>query len=474
MMRTANLLPFLVLLLLLAACGTSSTPTPSPQVSATPTIPPLATVTHLSPSAREVLVDFANKHQKITTDWEQFHLDFDRWVADSLACNANSLREALAQFVGDFAGITEAARELPRSSNVTDLADTLIKAAEDDEKALRDLVRTWRPDNQDVFEIVDLQQSNSVAAQKAVDDALVALKEGASAASRTLLGSFSATLDELNGEWDTFHRDYDTFRSEQRELTASDRIARLGALVSQFGELAIQVRNLPTSSITRPVTDMLVAAAEQEELALRKLMDAFEREQGASGEPPMTPGEPGTDEAAALPKSVFEDFDTQLVQRNASRREATEGLADIVKSSSIENEQAVAEFATSYDELRSAWKRFHQAYDVWRSIEGGCDRSAVTATLAQFSISFSELAKEVRALPRLPILQPLGEVLVTAAEREDQAFKSLRDTWRPFDPDVYNPFERERNAASKLRRQVDAGVNQLLTQYDISLQELAR
>ena len=111
---------------------------------------------------------------------------------------------------------------------------------------------------------------------------------------------------------------------------------------------------------------------------------------------------------------------------------------------------------------------------TWRSNEGGCDRSKVAEALGQLSVRFVKLAQEVRALPRLPILQPLGEVLVEAAEGEEQALKSLRKTWRPFDSDVYDPFEQERKAAGKLRRQVDAGVNQLLTQYDVSLQELSR
>ena len=453
-------LAFSVLLLLLVACTTLPTPSPTPQAAATPTTAP-TTLTRLSPSAREALVEFARKHQKITEEWEQLHLDFDQWVQGNLVCGVSSMQVALAQFAGDFARITERAQDLPRSSNVKHLADKLITAAEDEDEALRELMRTWQPGTQDIFERVELQQSNSVAIQKVVEDALVGAKEEASIETRGLLDNFSDSLGTLNEDWDTFHRDYDTFRSEQMKLFAAERAVRLSRLVSQFGELVIQVRNLPTSQLTRHVVDILVEAAEQEDLALRKLRDAFEEEQAASAESTPLPG-----------GSVFEDFDTQLVNSNTQRREATEKLADIVKSSSVQNEQAVEGFTKSYDELRSLWKAFHQGYGTWRSTDGGCDRSQVVEILAQFSFRFSQLAKEVRALPRLPILQPLGEVLVEAAEGEDEAFKSLRDTWRPFNPDVYSPFQKERIAAGKLRRQVDAGVNQLLTQYAVSLQEL--
>ncbi|MEE9198831.1 MAG: hypothetical protein V3U26_03425, partial [Dehalococcoidia bacterium] len=94
-------------------------------------------------------------------------------------------------------------------------------------------------------------------------------------------------------------------------------------------------------------------------------------------------------------------------------------------------------------------------------------------TLAQFSIRFSELTRRVRAMPRLSLLEPLGETLVNAAEREEQALKPLREVWRPFDPGVYSLFDLERNAAGKLRRQVATGLNELLTHYGISPEELA-
>ena len=281
-------------------------------------------------------------------------------------CDASSMQVALDLFVGDFAKITELARDLPRSSNVRDLADKLIKAAEDDEDALRELMRKWQPDAQELFEMVNVQQSNSTAVQQEVEDALADLKEEASAASRDLLDSFSETLSSLNEDWDTFHRDYDTFRSEQRKLIASERAVRLSKLVAQFGELGMQVRNLPKAQLIRPVTDILVEAAEQEDLALRKLRDAFEQEQGGSAESAPPPGEFGAGGAVAAPKSVFEDFDTQLVQSNTCRHDATEKLADIVKDSSIESEQAVEEFSRSYGELHLVWKAFHQEYDTWR------------------------------------------------------------------------------------------------------------
>ena len=44
----------------------------------------------------------------------------------------------------------------------------------------------------------------------------------------------------------------------------------------------------------------------------------------------------------------------------------------------------------------------------------------------------------------------------------------------PFDSQVYRPFDRERSTVGQLRRQVAAGLNELITQHDISGAELAR
>lgn len=44
---------------------------------------------------------------------------------------------------------------------------------------------------------------------------------------------------------------------------------------------------------------------------------------------------------------------------------------------------------------------------------------------------------------------------------------------RPFDVQVYKPFDRERSTSGHLRRQVASGLNGLIAQHDISVAELA-
>lgn len=453
----------LLLPLLLVACGKDE-PAPSPELLATPTIAPLTDTafTRLSPPAREALVDLAKRHQTVSDEWENFRLDFDRWREGLLVCDASTIQSGLRGFVADFAEITRLARALPRVSSLREVSGDLTSAIEGEEKALRELRELWQPESQDLFENVALQRTTAAIVNEQVEGALLDRQEKASSLTRVLVSKFSNASSKINDLWDTFHQDYDTFRSLEGQLSTSEAITSLNGLVTQFSSLSIQIRNLPATSSTRPVADILVEAAEAEELALRKLRSFFSEFDSEPGPFPM-PSRPS-----------FEEFDTQLVRSNALRRKAGDTLADILSESSAQSEQALEEFSTSYRNLLLAWESFHQEYDAWRRDEGGCQRTQVIETLAQFTVRFGELAGKVRGLPRLSILQPLSEVLVEAAEREEQALRALRNNWRPFDPQVYNFYDQERNAAGQLRRRVAAGINQLLTQYEVSSEELVR
>ena len=53
-------------------------------------------------------------------------------------------------------------------------------------------------------------------------------------------------------------------------------------------------------------------------------------------------------------------------------------------------------------------------------------------------------------------LRPLRELFVEAAELEEEALTALRNTWRPFDSEVYRTVEQERIDTKRLRRQVES------------------
>jgi hypothetical protein len=171
-------------------------------------------------------------------------------------------------------------------------------------------------------------------------------------------------------------------------------------------------------------------------------------------------------------RSLFDAFDAQLIASNSLRRDVAHVLTDLTEDARGVSRDAVDDFTSQYAALALKWDAFHQGYDVWRVSEGGCDRAQVVATLRGFVLQFGEVANSVRSLPRAVFLQPMGELFVEAAEREEETLKALRSGWRPFDAAVYHALDQERIDARRLRRQATSGLRDLLARYDITAREV--
>jgi len=389
------------------------------------------------------------------------------------------------RFSGSIAGTTETARSLSRHSSVRGLADQLILAAEQEEEALRLLRDTWKPDlgeeepepeatsngfdsdsddsdasEQDessVFEGVAVARSAASAIQKRVADQLSDLQQQTTPAAKNKVDDFDAAVQSASSDWDRFHRNYDSFRTVQGGLTSEEAADRLGDLVNEFTDVVLAIRDLPSTPSTDRAALLLANAVEDEDLALRMLRGAIPNGEEGNGEAPAT-GEP----------TLFDFFDVEVVDANAARRQAGLELASALESVSSDSRNAIEAFVTQYTALNEEWAAFHGDYDGWRSTEGGCNRTKAVQALGGFAIRASELSGDVRDLPRATFLRPLGELMVEAAEREEGALKELRTSWRPFDPQVFQTLDRQRNTSGKLKRQVALGIQELLESYGIA------
>lgn len=477
-----------------AACGavdtTTPTPTPEPQV---------ITPTPIPPEARETALTFAREYRAIEEDWEQFHTDFDTWRVGLASCDQSSVQMALRNFAGDFNEITVQARELPRPRPVRELADGLITAAEKEAAAFRQLRDNWQPDNTALFEAVDNARSGAANAQKVVLDQLNDLQGSAPAGSMEDTRQFSAAFEQVNQNWDRFHDNYNSLRQQQADLSSTEVSDRLTQLVTEFSNISSAVNSLPSSGTTEDMADRLKAAAEAEGQALRDLSNSF---QSAEPTPAATPGltptstpEPtpaGTpaptptespestptpsDEAdtsgTSTSTALFTAMDSLVERSDAARERVAEDLEGMVGDAPAASAADIDNFRQQYDLLVREWDSFHQAYDEWRRTEGGCNRTEVIEKLGEFSVRFGELTDRVQDLPQSSFVRPMEDLLTEAAQREEEALRVLRNTWRPFTANAYQALDEERANAERLRQQAEVGVQELLERFNIPPSEV--
>jgi hypothetical protein len=130
------------------------------------------------------------------------------------------------------------------------------------------------------------------------------------------------------------------------------------------------------------------------------------------------------------------------------------------------------EFATAHRAINKEWDTFHGSFDSWREGLVACDASSVRVALLQFGGRFSGITEAARALPRPSVVRELADKFIQASEKEEEALRLLRDTWRPEDATarpgpartppptgsaagtVFEPVQVARSAAAALRKEV--------------------
>jgi hypothetical protein len=280
-------------------------------------------------------------------------------------------------------------------------------------------------------------------------------------------------------------------RQQQPSLSSAEVSNRLTQLADEFSSVASAVNSLPASAAAREMANILKSAADAENRALSDLSSSLQTAEPApDGTPEATPpaetpeptpsGTPGpastpsSEENSGSPDSaaLFTAMDSRVEQSNATRQRVEEDLEGILSSSPSNNATDIANFRQQYDLLVRDWNAFHQAYDEWRRTEGGCDRTQVIDRLGQFSVRFGELSGRVQDLPTASFVRPMADVLMEASQREEEALRVLRNTWRPFTTETYQALEQERANAERLRRQAEIGVQELLERFDIPASEV--
>ena len=173
------------------------------------------------------------------------------------------------------------------------------------------------------------------------------------------------------------------------------------------------------------------------------------------------PDAPGEDQSGQPVGPLLETMNPTIEDVEATLREVRRTTREFLDGHALEDLEEVQEFAGEYERLLADWDAFHQRYNDWRSAEGGCDRTEVFESLGQFNVRMGELGRQVRDLPQSSYLLPIYNLLVEAVEREEGAIRALRNSWQPFTVDPFIAVERERDNASRLRREANIALQEL-------------
>lgn len=460
-----SLLLGLLLLASLAACsnGTDSQPSPSP-TGAAQDQESLA----LSAGAMRVVNEFTDQRQAIYEEWDQFHKDFDTWRTGLTSCERSAVHASLQGFASDFTDVTALAMELPRTSSTRHMADTLIEAAEEEERAFRQLRDRWQPGNTTLFELVEQQRSDSARAQRSVQDGLAELREdlesGNGSDQESALQEFPAAFDALMQDWNKFHAGYASLQQAAEGMTAAQVLDQLQPLLSQFSSVADAINGLPSSDATDGMVASLQEAAGAQGRTLLAIRDALVEAaappstgslEGATPEAPPT-AVPAPPPSLALEAMipVIQRVETLLEQISGSTTMPMDRDPEIMLSD-------IDDFDGYFADLLAEWNAFHDGYNDWRGTDGGCDQTQVLQALDRFNLRMGELGRQVRDLPQSSYLQPMHTLLVEALAREEGSIRALRNSWRPFTVDAFKAVDQERLNADRLCRQSDIALQEL-------------
>ena len=491
--------------LLSASCGdgddiaaaVSVTATPTPNIEATVVaevearLEPAATLEEqasISDSERAGVVEFFKSQQQIIEDWDQHLVDFDTWRRGLISCDASSVEAALSQFAATYGGIEDEVRGLSRFAQVRALTDNLVDATEGEARAVRALRDGWTPEDASVFETLDLARAAASDTHGGVRGTLGDFLTRITPKGRARETTFAVAIAQLDIQWDGFRENYDSFRAQEPTLTSVDVVSNLSQLVDEFRGIVNAVRKLRSGRVTLEVATMLADAAEAEDLALRRIRGTFERQgseavsgmvalptpSASSPLDELLPDNPSTGTPAvfaARDPTLFDAFDLQLAAGNASRRKAANLLSEVKEEVASDAQADVQVFVGEFQDLVDQRDRFYSDYDEWRRTRGGCSTIDAKHILGQFISDFASITRRARGVPGGPLLGSLRELLVEAAELEDEGLRVLGNTWRPYDVTVYSALDRQRSISAKLLRQVAVGLDSLLTRHELEVVE---
>ena len=134
---------------------------------------------------------------------------------------------------------------------------------------------------------------------------------------------------------------------------------------------------------------------------------------------------------------------------------ATEPPPASAMSPAMDQDVPVSAFVSQHDTLAEEWDLFHDDFDAWSAGLSSCHPNAMYLALNDFAISFNEVTQQARNLTRGSTSGELADLLITAAEEEEAAFRQLRDRWQPSNVSLFEGVEQQRTMSAQAQKNAE-------------------
>ena len=239
------------------------------------------------------------------------------------------------------------------------------------------------------------------------DAASVQTAKPLTASDRMAMDEFVKKQESIDQEWDQFYQDFDHWRAGLTSCQRSSAQEALQDFAATFNSVTQQARDIPRTSSTRELADILIASAEEEEAAFRQLRDRWQ------------------------PQNV--SFFELVEQRRSDAARAQNRVEDLVlelqekfgEGPTPEELATVEEFATAFDSVKEAWGKLHDAYILLRKEDDRLDSVALVERYEQLIQQSNEIVAMISELPDTEATESMVERLQEAAEAEVAALMNL-------------------------------------------------
>ena len=120
-----------------------------------------------------------------------------------------------------------------------------------------------------------------------------------------------------------------------------------------------------------------------------------------------------------------------------------------------ESRQVADEFVRRQQMVDDTWRQIRDDFDQWSADLVACQPAAMHEALDEFAISFRAVTEHARGITRTQATGVTADILIAAAEEEEEAFRRLRDYWQPNNVVLFEEVEKQRTQAAQAQSEAE-------------------